>query len=218
MATTMERPAPARPTAREAAPSLRPSAKARGRLAAGVLLGVLGVLVNLAVYRGLNDKTPVLRLARDVPAGQQVVADDFTTVKIAADGGFRAVPAGDVNSVVGSYAKVRLVAGTLLAAESLQPDPLVASGSAVVAVTVGSGELPVGLRERSRVRLVLTAGMTGGVVDPVEGVTVGLPVTPVGGAGNQVSVSVEVPSGDANRVAAAERVRLVLLDPQASQP
>jgi hypothetical protein len=139
-------------------------------------------------------------------------------VKIAADGGFRAVPAGDLASVVGGYAKVRLVAGTLLAAESLQPDPLVAPGSAVVVVTVGSGELPVGLRERSRVRLVLTSNTAGAVADSVEGVTVGLPATPGGGAGNQVSVSVEVPADAANRVAAAERVRLVLLDPQRSQP
>ena len=159
----------------------------------------------------MNDKTPVLQLARDVPAGTQLSAEDFTTVKVGVDGAFRAVPAADLTMVTGSYTKVRLVAGTLLAQESLQSRPLVAAGSAVVAVTVPAGEVPIGLRERSRVQLVLVAADRS--ASTVTGVMVGLPVTGSAGSSSQVSLSIEVPAADGLRVAAAERTRIVLLEP-----
>ena len=109
MATVLERNVTESRQRGAAAPS-RVSARARGRLALGGLIVALGVLVNLAIYRGLDDKSPVLQLARDVPAGQQVGAGDFRTVEIGSDGAFRSVAADDLNSVVGSFAKVRLKA------------------------------------------------------------------------------------------------------------
>ena len=135
----------------------RLSSRARGRLAIGALVVAVGVLLNLAVYRGVNDRTPVLQLARDVPAGQQLVLEDFRSVGVGSDGTFRSVPAGELNALVGSYAKVRLLAGSLLAREVLQSGPLVGAGASVVAVTVPAGEVPVGLRERSKVAVVLVA-------------------------------------------------------------
>lgn len=216
MTMTIDRPAPPPPTRQPTVPpaprASRLSSRARGRLAAGLLVALVGVLVNLAVYRGLNVKTPVLQVARDVPAGAVITIDDLRQVDIAVDGAFRSVAAGDAASVVGSYAKVRLVAGSLIAREALQSQPLVMPGNAVVAVVLPTGEVPVGLRERSRVRLVLTApdqSLVG-----IEGVTVGLPSNPTGAASNQTAVSVEVPVADADRVAAAERVRMVLLEPE----
>ena len=211
MATVLER---TTSTARERTPggSARISSRARGRLALGALIVAVGVLVNLAVYRGVNDRSPVLQLARDVPAGQQIAADDFRTVDIGSDGTFRAVPSGDLNAVVGSYAKVRLIAGALLAREALQAGPLVAAGASVVAMTVPGGEVPIGLRERSRVSVVIIASDR--TSRSVEGLVVGLPTKAV--STGQVSVSIEVAAGDAASVAAAEKVRLVLLDPGAT--
>ena len=173
---------------------------------------VIGVLINLAIYRGVDDKSPVLQLNRDVPAGQQISADDFRTVDIGSDAAFRSVPSSDLNAVVGSYAKVRLIAGTLLAREALQAVPLVAAGASVVAVTVPTGEVPIGLRERSRVSVVIVASDR--TATSVNGTVVGLPSSP--GSSGQVSVSIELAAGDASAVAAAEKVRLVLLDPGAS--
>ena len=211
MATVLER---TTSTARERTPAgpARISSRARGRLAHGALIVAVGVLVNLAVYRGVNDRSPVLQLARDVPAGQQITADDFRTVDIGSDGSFRAVPSGDLNAIVGSYAKVRLIAGALLAREALQAGPLVATGASVVAMTVPAGEVPIGLRERSRVSVVIIASDR--TSRSVEGLVVGLP-TKAASTG-QVSVSIEVAAGDATSVAAAEKVRLVLLDPGAT--
>ena len=207
-----ERPTGGQPnTPRQPTSRLRATSRTRNRAAAGLLVALLGVLVNLAVYRGLNDKTPVLQLARDVPAGAQITVDDFRVVKVGADGPFRAVASTNLASIVGSYAKVRLVAGTLLAQESLQRTPLVAPGAAVVAVVVSAGEVPIGLRERSRVEIVLTAPDR--TTTTLEGLTVGLPGSPTGASVNQISISVEVSAADAARMAGAERVRLVLLEP-----
>jgi len=211
MATVLERNTP---TSRER-PSSTPariSSRARGRLALGALIVAIGVLINLAIYRSVDDKSPVLQLNRDVPAGQQISADDFRTVEIGADGAFRSVPSSDLNAVVGSYAKVRLIAGTLLAREALQAGPLVAPGASVVAVTVPAGEVPIGLRERSRVSVVIVASDR--TSTSVNGTVVGLPSQ--AGSSGQVSVSIELAAGDAGAVAAAEKVRLVLLDPEAT--
>jgi hypothetical protein len=211
MATVLERNAA---TSREGQPATpaRISSRARGRLALGALVVAIGVLINLAIYRGIDDKSTVLQLNRDVPAGQQVTADDFRTVEIGSDGAFRSVPSGDLNVVVGSYAKVRLIAGTLLAREALQAGPLVASGASVVAVTVPAGEVPIGLRERSRVSVVMVASDR--TSTSVDGLVVGLPSQ--AGSSGQVSVSIELAAKDAGSVAAAEKVRLVLLDPGAT--
>lgn len=211
MATVLERNTP---TSRER-PSSTPariSSRARGRLALGALVVAIGVLINLAIYRSVDDKSAVLQLNRDVPAGQQISADDFRTVEIGADGAFRSVPSSDLNAVVGSYAKVRLIAGTLLAREALQAGPLVAPGASVVAVTVPAGEVPIGLRERSRVSVVIVASDRTSA--SVNGTVVGLPSQ--AGSSGQVSVSIELAAGDAGAVAAAEKVRLVLLDPGAT--
>ena len=208
MATVLERNAP---TARERQPSApaRISSRARGRLALGALVVAIGVLINLAIYRSVDDKSPVLQLNRDVPAGQQISADDFRTVEIGSNGAFRSVPSSDMNVVVGSYAKVRLIAGTLLAREALQAGPLVAVGASVVAVTVPAGEVPIGLRERSRVSVVMVASDR--TATSVAGLVVGLPTK--AGSSGQVSVSIELAAADAISLAAAEKVRLVLLDP-----
>ncbi len=211
MATVLERTTSTRAERPPAGPS-RMSSRARGRLALGALVIALGVLVNLAIYRGVNDKSAVLQLARDVPAGQQLTSDDFRSVEIGSDSAFRSVPAGDINAVVGSYAKVRLIAGTLLAREALQAGPLVAAGASVVAVTVPSGEVPIGLRERSRVSVVMVASDRSS--QSVEGRIVGLPTAST--SSGQVSVSIELAAADAAAVASAENVRLVLLDPGAA--
>jgi hypothetical protein len=211
MATVLERSA-STPRERPSATPARISSRARGRLALGALVVAIGVLINLAIYRGIDDKSTVLQLNRDVPAGQQVTADDFRTVEIGSDGAFRSVPSGDLNVVVGSYAKVRLIAGTLLAREALQAGPLVASGASVVAVTVPAGEVPIGLRERSRVSVVMVASDR--TSTSVDGLVVGLPSQ--AGSSGQVSVSIELAAKDAGSVAAAEKVRLVLLDPGAT--
>lgn len=214
MATTLT---PTQRTARAAGRSgpggFRGLPKQRGKFALGLLLVVLAVLVNVALFRRLDERVEVVQLARDVPAGAQISAADLRTAKIGESDSFRAVPAAHLSSMVGTYAKVRMISGTLLAAESTQAEPLVAPGRAVVAITVPAGHLPVGLREQSRVRLVIPDD-AGGPPIAIEGFTAGLPVD--GGVGSDSkSVSVEVADADAATIAAADDVRVVLLEPVA---
>ena len=72
------------------------------------------------------------------------------------------VPGDQLDSLVGAYAKVRLVSGSLVTPQSVQATSLVGPGNSVVAIQVDEGALPVGLRERVPVQLVIpqAAGAT----------------------------------------------------------
>ncbi len=206
--------------------AFRPSGRARARIALGVLLAVVSVGAILLVFSTVDRRVPVLQLVRDVPAGDVLVADDLRVVEVSSDPTLQVVAADLLPAMVGRYAKVRLVAGSLLTLPALQSRPLVADGAAIVAVLVSPGELPAGLRERSHVRIVLpdldvasAAGVpsTGGVVAPprsVDGRVVGLPAQPDAVTGS-VSVSIELSEADAVLLASAAGGRIVLLDPAA---
>jgi hypothetical protein len=186
------------------------------RIAVGTLLAIAAVAVTLLIFATADKRVPVLQLVRDVPAGQRLSNADLRTIELSADPTLAVVHARDLRIVVGTYARVRMVSGALLAMPMLQSAPLVAAGSAVVAVTVPSGELPTGLRERSRVQLVfpITSSQSAdsALLAPVNGRVVGLPTTPDSVSG-KLSLSIEVAVADAVTVARAATVRVVLLDP-----
>jgi hypothetical protein len=192
----------------------RPSSRRRHRIAAGVALAAVAVGANLMVYSGLDRREPVLQVVRDVPAGEQLTVDHLREVDAAVDASVRTIPGDQLGAVIGSYSRVRMVAGSLVVAEALQPGPLVSPGAAVVAVQVSDGALPSGLRERSRLLLVLPTprGADDAAPTVVEGRVVGLPSSPQSISG-RVSLSVEVAEELATLVVANDDVRVVLLDP-----
>jgi hypothetical protein len=195
----------------------QPTARRRNRIAAGVALAAIAIGGNLLVYSSLDDTEPVVQVVRDVPAGSQLTGDMLRTVEVAVDATVNVVDGDQLDSLVGSYAKVRLVSGALVTAEALQATPLVSSGSAVVAIEVAEGSLPIGLRERSAVQLVIPAGAASGSPDAaapsaIVGRVVGLPIETSSALGMQ-SISVEVAADDAIALAAADDVRVVLIEP-----
>jgi hypothetical protein len=197
-----------------AARGFRPAARRRSRVMVGAALVAVAVGGNLLVYSNLDQRTEVLQLVRDVPAGSVIEAGDLRAVAVGADASVRTVEAGQLDAVVGRFTKVRLVAGSLLVVETLQAEPLVAPGSAIVAVQIPEGALPAGLRERSRVQLVLPpvrSDDTGSLVI-VTGRVVGLPTSPSSVTG-RASLTVEVEESLAAVVAARDDVRVVLLEP-----
>jgi hypothetical protein len=177
----------------------------------GTLLALVAVGVVLLVFSTADKRVPVLQLVHDVPAGSQLTADDFRAIEVSADPSLAVVKASRVNDVIGRYAKVRMISGALLVNEMLQASPLVGPDSAIVAVTVAGGELPSGLRERSRVEVVLSGSPSAAAAPPVVGRVVGLPAAD--SVTGQRSVSLEVSVADAVVVAGAGKVRIVLLDP-----
>ena len=190
----------------------RPSSRSRARIAIGTLLSLVAVGVVLLVFSTADKRVAVLQVVRDVPAGAQLSAGDLRSVELSADPSLAVVRAADAGTVIGQYARVRLASGGLLAVGLLQPAPLVTPGAAIVAVTVPSGELPSGLRERSQVQVVLLASGNDAAPPPVVGRVVGLPTAPDSVTG-QLSISLEVAAADAVTVAGTAKVRIVLLDP-----
>jgi hypothetical protein len=182
------------------------------RIAIGTLLSLVAVGSVLLVFSTVDRRVAVLQVVRDLPAGAQLTSSDVRSIELSSDPSLAVVRVADVAAVVGQYTKVRIVSGGLLSTGLLQPAPLVAPGSAVVAVTVPSGEMPAGLRERSQVQVVLLPNGTTAAPPPVVGRVVGLPIVPDTVTGQQ-SISLEVASIDAVALASATRVRVVLLDP-----
>ena len=195
-------------------PGFRPASRRRSRIAAGVALAAVAVGGNLWVYSNLDASTSVVQAARDIPAGEQITADMLRTVDVEADSTVNLVAADRVESLLGTYAKVRLVAGSLVTQEALQTTPLVTPGTSVVAIQVAEGSLPIGLRERVPVQLVVSTdrGTDGGGTTSIDGRVVGLPTDTTSALGMQ-SLSVEVGASDAAVVAAADDVRVVLVQP-----
>jgi hypothetical protein len=195
-----------------------PSARRHNRIAAGVALAALAVGGNLLVYSSLQSATPAVQAVVDVPAGVQITSEMLRTVDVDVDSSVNVIPGDDLASVIGQYAKVRIVSGSLVSAQALQASPLVEPGHAVVAIEVQDGSLPVGLRERVPVQLVIpaTAAPLGDGSEPIVigGTVVALPITPQNAIGTQ-SLSVEVASADAPSLAAADDVRVVLTEPTA---
>lgn len=191
-----------------------PSSRRRNRIAAGVALAALAVGANVLVYSALDDSEPAVMVVIDVPAGEQITGDMLRTVDLDAPSSVNLVPGDQLQSLIGAYAKVRLVSGSLVTPQSVQATSLVGPGNAVVAIQVDEGGLPVGLRERVPVRLVIPAASGAPTTDPnvIDGVVVALPIDTENALGRQ-SLSVEVPAASAPIVAAADEVRVVLLEP-----
>jgi hypothetical protein len=190
----------------------RPGSRRRTRIAAGVVLAAVAIGGNVLLYTSLDDTTDVLQIVRPIRAGQVVTSDDVRVVGVDLDPTVPTVRADDIGSVVGQYARVHLASGSLLAPQFVQSSPLVAPGSGVVAVEISPTLTPSGLRERSRVMIVVV----GGIADGSDFVTTGR-VVARGADADQLSgrssLSVEVAEVDAPVVAAGDDVRVVLIDP-----
>jgi Flp pilus assembly protein CpaB len=189
-----------------------------------LLAGVLVVLASVAGFVAFNtvaaDTTPVLVVARPVPMGQPLTRADVRVVDVRLAPGVEAVPAGEVDLVLGRPAAVPLSAGVLLTREQVGPAAVPRSGEVLVAVSVPLP--PPGLAAGARVRvLVGPAGGAAGAAASGDGGLGALlasatatvaEVGPVDGTGGRV-VALLLVSADGERVVTAAmrgQVSLVL--------
>ncbi len=196
----------------ETARGFRPSARRRNRIAAGVALGAAAIGGNVLVYSSLDDTTSAVQAVENIPAGTQVTADMFRVVDVDVDDSVPTVTGDQLPLLVGQYTRARIVSGSLVVGVSFQPEPLVSSGRAVVAIEVDEDLVPIGTRERSNLELV-TVGEDDELVR-TAGRALAPPSASASGQGS-VSISVEVEAERAGALAAAEVVRVVLLPPSA---
>ena len=196
------------------------------RALAGAFLVVASVVAAITLYSRLGDRTEVLAVNRTVLAGEQITGADLEIVSISSDDHIAFRPASDRSLVIGQYARVRLAADSLLVDDSLQPQPLVDPDRVLMSVEVPAGQVPVGLREQSRLVLVVTPPGGPSDVAPVlvEAVVAAVPrdLAEVVGAGGDsratVALSVEVPPADVALVGSAEAVSVGVLDPLGHVP
>ncbi len=131
------------PTAPVAAPAGPRERRLRfGHLALAVALMAVGALGTVALVTAVSTTGEYLALQRDMAANAELTADDLTVVRINTAPGLRPVAAKDLDRVVGLYAAIPLVEGTLLTAAQLTAQPLPGPGQQVLGITLGSDRLP----------------------------------------------------------------------------
>jgi hypothetical protein len=183
----------------------------------GVASVLVGALVFLGLYSGMNNRQSVLVANRPVAAGQVIAAEDLVTADVAASEGTAVVSASQRAAVVGQTAAVGLVPGAILAPSQLGASSGLQAGQAQVGVALKPGQAPLGLRKGSRVKVVDSGGAVAGedieaVVLSSDAVVSDVGATSASSATTVVSLSLA--ESDATAVAAAGvagRVSLVVL-------
>lgn len=163
MKNTSQIPAPT------AAPPMRPETpigagpvprrRKRSMLVLGVLVTLVGVLGTSMLVRSAGDRVDVLAVARDVPAGQEIAAEDLTTAALPNDPALKPVKASEKSSVIGRRATAPLHRGELLADSQFHGGKVLPDGQELVAVEVQRGAAPVdALAPGDQVKIVSTPG------------------------------------------------------------
>ncbi len=185
------------------------------------LLLVAGCALGVFVYvTSVRAAAPVVTVAREVPAGAALAAEDLVTVGVSAGEGLVTIPAGELDGVVGRVARVALSPGVPLTRDVLAERSAVPAGFSSVGLALDPGGYPTGqLRPGDLVQVIATPALT--VAAPGTTATAEVlvdsaevfEVTPVGDSADRLLVTVLVPQGDAAQVAGAasqDAVRLAV--------
>ncbi len=143
-----------------AAPRL-PQPQRQRRLGLAALAVVLvvgfGALAGALVLRS-GDRVSVVSVVRPVAGGVQIQRADLGVVDVAVEG-IPTVPAAQLPSLVGRYAVVPLISGTILSPVATTDQARPGPGQAVVGLQLAPGRLPAdGVRSGDVLRLVRIAG------------------------------------------------------------
>ncbi|WP_330351825.1 SAF domain-containing protein [Streptomyces sp. NBC_00582] len=94
------------------------------------------------LYTVTSHREPVIAVARDVPMGAELKAEDLIEAQIATDPALKPVPAGDLKELIGKRTTVGLSRGSLLTRSSVTDEPLVKAGEQLVGVSLTPARLP----------------------------------------------------------------------------
>lgn len=177
----------------------------RGRLLmTSVFLVVAGALAAAWLVSTANARQAVLAVAQPVSYGERVERADLTTAHLGTDPAVAAVPAEQLNEVIGQYATSDLPVGALLTDGQFAASPGTAPNQQVVGVAVGRAQLPERTL-RAHDRVLVAAAPAVDADPPLEDPQViEATVVDVGSAdesGVRV-VEVSVPTTDGPRLAA----------------
>ncbi|TQS09878.1 hypothetical protein FLX07_02120 [Microbispora bryophytorum] len=135
------------PTARPVPGKRRPA-----MAVVGVLAVVLSAVTVLQVYQLAAHRTQVLVMARDVPIGQVIEAQDLSSLGVGVVPGMQWIRTRDRDGVIGKRATADLKAGTLLAPSQLGTALTPDDGQQIVPIALKATQLPArGLKPGDRV-------------------------------------------------------------------
>jgi hypothetical protein len=190
-------------------------------LVVGLALMVGFALAAVLWHMSATSKESALALAGPVSRGHVIEAADLRVVYLASDDPIAHLARTESATVIGRVALTDLPAGTLLTSASVAPRVTVGANEGVVGLALEAGQVPAtALLPGDVVNVIAGPAEGAGATQTVGGQTPVLAtraaVYAVGDLGTQGRkfVSIKLPEGDANRVAAAaERgpVRLVLV-------
>jgi hypothetical protein len=175
----------------------------RGWVGIGVLLIVLAALGSATLFRAVGPSQEYLAVAQDVPVGAQVTSADLRIVRVNSSPGLSPVPISRVDDVVGAYAAVPLVAGTLLSMDQLTEQRVPGPGEQLVAIGLSRDRLPGrSLQAGNPVLLVATGNQTDPADQPATFAATVHAVQDAGGRNADLVVSLVVDERDGAVVAA----------------
>lgn len=176
-------------------------------LVGAALMVACALLFSVLALRA-DPATPVLAVARPVPAGQVITGGDLRVVRVAPETGVELFGEAERDEVVGRTARVPLTEGSLLSPGQVGAAAWPPAGESVVAVPVPAGRLPAGLSEGSRVSVLVAGAESAEPAAPLVPASV---VAVEAATSTGVStVSLLVNAADAQAVGAAGDVVLIL--------
>ena len=182
-------------------------------IALGVVALCLGGLLSYVIYARLANETAVVTVAQTVYRGEVIDAADLSTITLQGNSIAQAVPAVDLDAMVGKRAAVDLVAGSVLVASAVTDESIPATGRAVVGLKLSAGRTPTSLLIPSAaVRLVALPSQNGS--DDLTGDTFTARIVDQanGPDGTSILVNVDVAADQAATIAqlaAQDRIALV---------
>lgn len=146
-------------------PPLAPLPKSRRRpalFALGACLMAVGVLLGAWFVNGAGDRHSVLAVARAVPFGSVITADDLTRAQVSLDPAVATVSSADLSQIVGRVAATDLTPGSLLTRSQVTDLVPPGRGQVLVAIAVPALRMPAGsLQPGDRVLVVDTPAADG---------------------------------------------------------
>ena len=124
-------------------------------IALGVVAICLGGLLSYVIYSRVATETAVVAIAHTVYRGETIEAGDLTTITLSGGSMPQAVPAGELQNLVGKRAVFDLPEGAVIPSTAVADVSLPAEGRAVVGLKLDAGRAPTSmLLPGSMVRLV----------------------------------------------------------------
>jgi hypothetical protein len=140
-------------------------------IALGVVALCLGALLSYFIYAKVATETAVVAAARTVYRGETIEQGDLATITVRGGSLPHAIPAGQLNDLLGKRAAFDLAEGSAIISTAVTDAAIPAEGRAVIGLKLAPGRAPGNLLQpASRVRLIaLPAAVDGSTTDKLAG-------------------------------------------------